>query len=169
MYSIEFVLLHAGHEVTVPIQLRLAVGSIAGLLAVLALAPLFAFSNQIRHAVETGTIIITRRPTPSISSQVAVLLFSGLVLGIVFELTKVIIERVRPVVVLIAGLISLTDLVAVILIAVVVAGGLWLTANRSPNSDERYMMNYAVVVGILYGFVLLVLLSTLYSYFQIPV
>lgn len=169
LHSIEFVVLHAGHEVTIPIQLRLAVGSLAGLIAVLAIAPVFVFSNTVRHTADTATVLITRHPSPSISSRIAMFLFSGLALGMVFELTTVGLERVRPVIVRIAGLISLTDLVAVTLIATVVAGGLWFAAAKSPTLDDRRMNSYAVAIGILYGFVLLSLLSALYSYFQIYV
>jgi hypothetical protein len=166
---IEYVLLHAGHEVTVPLQFRLAFGAFAGLLAAIGVAPIFVFSNKVRDAFNTATAIITKEPAPGTSSCAAVFLASGLGLGIVFELTTIGIERIRPIVILIGEMISLTELFAVFVIAMVVSGALWLAAGKSQNPANQHTPNYAIAIGLVYGFTLQIIILELYNYFRIPV
>jgi hypothetical protein len=166
---IEYVPLHIGHEVTVPLQFRLAFGAFAGLLTAIGVAPIFVFSNEIREAFNTGTVIITRQPAPDTSIRAAVFLASGLILGLVFELATVAIERVRPVVVLIAGMISLTELFAGFLIAIVISGALWVAAGKSQKTNNQNTPYFAVTIGIIYGFTLQIVLLELYNYFGIQI
>jgi hypothetical protein len=166
---IEYAPLHIGHEVTVPLQFRLAFGAFAGLLTAIGVAPIFVFSTEIREAFNTGTVIITGQSAPDTSIRAAVFLASGLILGLVFESTTVAIERVRPAVVLIAGMISLTELFAVFLIAIVVSGGLWVTAGTSQKPNNQKSPYFAVTTGIIYGLTLQIVLLELYNYFGIQI
>ncbi|MFQ3319619.1 MAG: hypothetical protein ACI80F_001690 [Natronomonas sp.] len=166
---IEYVPLHIGHEVTVPLQFRLAFGAFAGLLTAIGVAPIFVFSTEIREAFNTGTVIITRQPAPDTSICAAVFLASGLILGLVFELATITIERVRPVVVLIPGMISLTELFAVFLIAIVISGALWVVAGKSQKTNNQNMPYFVVTIGIMYGFTLQIVLLELYNYFGIQI
>lgn len=168
--SIALIVAHAGHETTVPVGLRVAIGALAGVGAALLLSPVLLLSKQLRTVALTalGDLVGTDPAAVARSTAAAVFLAAGLVLGALFELTVVWIERVRPIAVIIGGRITVTDLVAVGLIAGLVIWSTRRTIRARPESFTRGDTNRVVVVSIVYGFAVLAAISALHTYLTIP-
>lgn len=162
------VVAHAGHDASMGLDVRLALGALAGLVGVLALSPLAALSADLREAAAAAATRLLRRASVDItpSSAAAVLLGAGLLAGALFELVVVGLERVRPIVVVIGGRVTLTDLVAVAVVSGLAFWCLRRSARDSPNasvrSDSRSGLVFAV--SLAYGVVVLLAVSGLHTF-----
>lgn len=169
--SIAVVVAHAGHETTVPVGLRVAVGALAGLIAVLLCSPALLVSRRLREVTVAalGDLEGSDPAAVARSTIAAVLLGLGLALGALFEMVVVWIEQFRPVSIVIGGRVTATDLVAVGLVAGIV---IWATSpsiRSRPDVFDRGDVGRVVVVSIAYGLAVLAVISVLHTSLTLPV
>lgn len=168
--TIDVIVAHAGHETTVPVGLRVAIGSLAGVAAVLLLSPALLVSERLRTVTATaiGDLLGPDPAAVARSTRAAVLLAAGLVLGSIFELVVVWIERIRPVIIIIGGRITVTDLVAVVLVAGLVIWSTRRSIRSRPDAFTRGDTGRVVVVGLVYGLAVLAGISAMHTYLTLP-
>ncbi len=158
------VVIHLGHDTGVSMNLRLAVGALAGLMTTVLLLPVLVISEEVRELIAvTANDILQQDPEyATTSSQLAIWLGTGLVLGVVFEGLVLTMEAVRPLVVIFADLVTLVDILAVIGVATLLTWRTRRAINATPSPDPQRSIRIATAVSLLYGLVLLAAISALH-------
>lgn len=165
MQTLDVVVAHLGSDVAVRIDLRLAIGAVAGIGAVLVLSPLVLVSPVVRNVVErTIDDLLPQDPADiSVTNQAAFLVLAGLILGALFELVVLVLEQLRPVIVIFVGSITLTDLVAVTVVASVLYRRIRRALLNTRDAPQPIDPGLVFALSAVYGFVTLALLSVLHA------
>lgn len=124
MTAVAFALpLHVPGEVPPPLDLRLALAALAGLVAALAAAVAMRLQSYGYVPAYVGAAAVWRRSPASVSRSAAdaVLLAAGMLAGLCFEALVVASERLRPAVgvdveVVVAGVTTVAELIALALV-----------------------------------------------------
>lgn len=161
--TLDVVVAHAGSNTAV--DLRLAIGALAGLGAVTVLSPLLLVSTGLGRIVELSIseVLLADSSDASLSSQAAFLLLTGVAFGVIFEYVVIVLEQLRPIVVIIGGTVTLTDLGAVMVVATLVYVCIWrIVRDRLATFHPRV----AALLGVgcvAYGFTILASISLLHT------
>jgi len=151
--------LHAG--TAAPLSTRLAVAALAGLLATLVAAVPVALQCRGNVPLQVAAAAVWRRPTGSLDA-VSVGLAAGLLGGFVFELAVLAYEAARPVAVVVADVLELSDAVgalAVVLLAYVAVAAL-LRRERAGGAEVRGPW---LLTATVYGLALLAGVQVVYA------
>ena len=152
-------LLHAG--TAAPLSTRFAVAALAGLLAALVAAVPVALQREGAVPLRVAAAAIWRRPTGSLAA-VSVGLAAGLLGGFVFELAVLAFETARPVVVVVADVLELSDAVGAL--AVVLLGYLAVAALlRRESGGGAAVRGPWLLTATVYGLALLVGVQAVYA------
>lgn len=156
-------LLHAG--TTAPLSTRFAVAALAGLLAALVAAAPVVLQRRGATPLWLAAAAVWRRPAGSVSPLDAgsVGLAAGLLGGVAFEAVVLAYEAVRPVVVVVADVLELSDAVgalAVVVLAYLAVAAL-LRGSSSPAPAET--RGPWLLTATVYGLALLVGVQAVYA------
>lgn len=150
--------LHAG---TAALPTRLAVAALAGLLATLVAAVPVALQREGDVPLRAAAAAVWRRPTGSLDA-VSVGLAAGLLGGLAFELAVIAYETARPVAVVVADVLELSDAVgalAVVLLAYLAAAALL----RREGVGGAEVRGPWLLTATVYGLALLVGVQAVYA------
>lgn len=163
--SLARVVAHAGHESGTPVGPRLAIGALAGLVALAGLGALLWWSTRLQDAfvAAAGDVLGTDPAGLTRSARIAALLAAGLIMGTVFELVVLWLERVRPVMIIIGGQVTATDLLAVAVVAAILAVPTRGAIRRRPGRFGDGDVPRAVGACLGYGLLVLVVVSVLHE------
>jgi len=156
-------LLHAG--TTAPLSTRFAVAALAGLLAALVAAAPALLQRRGDRPLWLAAAAVWRRSAGSLSPLDAgsVGLAAGLLGGVAFETAVLVYETVRPVVVVVADVLELSDAVgalAVVLLAHLAVAALLRGTDTSAPAESRGPWLLTTTV---YGLALLVAVQAIYA------
>jgi hypothetical protein len=156
---------------TTPLPIRFAVALLAGLGAALVMNIPVNVLSRGHVPLDVAASALWRRPVESVtvSETDAVHYAAGMAAGALFELLLVIAEAVRPTVVDLAGLVTLSEIVAALLVAALVYGVFaFLVVPRyggefyEDETERRTVTRQWAVCAATYGIGILVMVPVVY-------
>lgn len=154
-----------------PLPIRFAVALLAGLGAALLMNIPINLLSRGHVPLDVAASALWRRPIGevTISETDAVHYAAGMAAGALFELLFVLLESIRPTVVVIAGLVTLTEIVAAALVATAVFAGFAVGVFpryggefHEDESERRTVVQQWAVSAATYGLGILVMIPVVY-------
>lgn len=161
----DVVVAHQGSDASMQVDLRLSLGAIAGMAAVMVLSPLVLVSRNVRELVHHTIVdVLPQEPSDtSIANQAVLLVLGGLILGAIFELVVLILEQIRLFALIPGGSITLTDLIAVTIITTLVYRRINRVLQNTRDGPRVLDTGLTVALSAVYGIVALALICVLHT------
>ncbi len=152
-------ILHAGTPV--PLSTRLAVATLAGLLATLVAAAPVVLQRRGDIPLQVAAAAVWRRPTGSLGT-VSIGLAAGLLGGFIFELTVLAYETARPVTVVVADVLEFADAVGALTVVLFAYLAVVALLRRAGTSGAEIRGPWLLTATV-YGLALLVGIQAVYA------